>query len=101
MIVGDENVGKTSLLNCLKQEKKKDTIAIDGIDIQDWVENIIVENNKVELKFSVWDFAGQDIYLITHSFVLSRSIYLIVFNPFENSFNKPLMPMTRLVILLF
>jgi len=41
------------------------------------------------LTFSVWDFAGQDVYYTTHSFFLShRALYLVVFDmtePLESS----------------
>jgi len=90
MVVGDENVGKTSLLNCLRGPKqKKETIATDGIDIHEWSENATIEGQKVPIRFDAWDFAGQDIYLVTHQFFLSdRSIYAIVFNPLDPNFYK-------------
>jgi serine/threonine protein kinase/GTPase SAR1 family protein len=65
------------------------TLSTDGIDIY----NIHIEtdfqledqNGKREewkhLTFSVWDFAGQEIYYTTHSFFLTdRSIFVVVFN---------------------
>jgi len=39
------------------------------------------KEDEYSIKFSAWDFAGQEIYYSTHTFFLSpRSIYLIVFN---------------------
>eukprot|EP01104_Vermistella_antarctica_P009100 TRINITY_DN2320_c0_g1_i2.p1 TRINITY_DN2320_c0_g1~~TRINITY_DN2320_c0_g1_i2.p1 ORF type:complete len:3638 (+),score=457.03 TRINITY_DN2320_c0_g1_i2:486-11399(+) len=89
MVVGDENVGKTSLLTCLKEKrtgvfskKKEDTIATDGIDISDWSEQVLTaDNKKVDININAWDFAGQEVYYTTHQFFLSnRSIYLVTFS---------------------
>ena len=95
MLVGDGNVGKTSLGNCFAvQEARKasristkikkmntkeptDTIATDGIDISE----VIVPLSGKEIIWDIWDYAGQDIYYTTHQFFLTkRAIYLIVFN---------------------
>lgn len=85
MFIGNGNVGKTSLLNCFLSKKKSTlekpspNIATDGIDIHDWVIPNI--SGKHDLSFSVWDFAGQDVYYATHQFFLSsRSIFILVFN---------------------
>jgi Leucine-rich repeat (LRR) protein/GTPase SAR1 family protein len=146
VFVGQEFVGKTSLLRCFTAQvalKSKqtfrsvrskvpvraahtgDTLATDGIDIAEWNPRIRIKGNKLvsilnteasssafsstdklkskksiltrdvrsetsvnttpeedlQLKFSAWDFAGQEIYYPTHQFFISpRSIYLIVFN---------------------
>jgi len=51
------------------------SLATDGIDIC----TLSVPN--ASLHFSVWDFAGQDVYYATHQFFLSpRAIYVLVFN---------------------
>lgn len=94
MLVGQENVGKTSLLGALKKTKKNIVQAVtkvavkplstDGIDIENWsfqinTPNLRPSTNTVTL--SVWDFAGQEIYYTTHQFFLSaRAIYLVVWN---------------------
>jgi serine/threonine protein kinase/GTPase SAR1 family protein len=65
------------------------TLSTDGIDIY----NIHIETDvtledqsgkreeRKHLTFSVWDFAGQEIYYTTHSFFLTdRSIFVVVFN---------------------
>ena len=91
MIVGQENVGKSTLLHALRQEGKKQkvkrsNISTDGIDIAKWV---VKTSDKISLTFSAWDFAGQEIYYATHSFFLSsKAIYLIVWDlryPVENA----------------
>jgi small GTP-binding protein len=91
-------VGKTALFRCLKESgktkgsKTPTTISTDGIDIESWDPDMreeAEENEKVKegdeetpgIRFSVWDFAGQDIYYSTHQFFLTRdSIFLLVFN---------------------
>jgi Leucine-rich repeat (LRR) protein len=120
VFVGDEKVGKTSLLKVFAQHyselskerrealKRKnlsatgDTVATDGIDIEDWIpDNVetvatslakkssatpasasnLTDITKFPLCFSCWDFAGQEVYYPTHQFFLTqRSIYLVVFN---------------------
>ncbi|KAL6069141.1 Myotubularin-like phosphatase domain [Balamuthia mandrillaris] len=105
MFVGDENVGKTSLLrnlllkhksktqataaNAAEAEKEKDkdreaylNVATDGIDIHRWM---VPHPNKAlkgsHVVFSCWDFAGQEVYYATHSFFLSgRAMYIVLFN---------------------
>eukprot|EP00026_Physarum_polycephalum_P000022 Phypoly_transcript_00022.p1 GENE.Phypoly_transcript_00022~~Phypoly_transcript_00022.p1 ORF type:complete len:3281 (-),score=556.54 Phypoly_transcript_00022:159-8669(-) len=97
MIVGQENVGKTSLLRSLKDRKKVDTnvpsISTDGIDIHSLTFQGVFEEGgdhdkvvrvKKDITLNVWDFAGQEIYYTTHQFFLSeRSIYVVVWNLLE------------------
>eukprot|EP01098_Paradermamoeba_levis_P004984 TRINITY_DN2117_c0_g1_i4.p1 TRINITY_DN2117_c0_g1~~TRINITY_DN2117_c0_g1_i4.p1 ORF type:complete len:1636 (+),score=493.61 TRINITY_DN2117_c0_g1_i4:118-5025(+) len=102
MIVGQENVGKTTLLRALTQHKRvtkhilaaamgtpsalgekqphendsfdQYNLATDGIDITEW-------ELDDDIMFSAWDFAGQEVYYATHQFFLShRAIYCICFN---------------------
>ena len=84
MIVGQENVGKSTLLHALRQVKlkkrsKRPNISTDGIDISDW--EVRDSESKKPIIFSAWDFAGQEIYYSTHSFFISsRAIYVVVFD---------------------
>jgi small GTP-binding protein len=106
MIVGQENVGKTSLLRSLMRKKSSsgaskgkvdiNTISTDGIDIEPW--SFVAESvsqrkpgggaasssgggDKQVITLSAWDFAGQELYYTTHQFFLSaRSVYIAVFN---------------------
>ncbi|EFA77775.1 leucine-rich repeat-containing protein [Heterostelium album PN500] len=80
MFVGQEGVGKTSLLQALTGSKKKkgelqvtgDTISTEGVKIQ------TVKGKKID--FSAWDFGGQQVFYPTHQFFLtSRALYLVVF----------------------
>ena len=91
MFVGDGNVGKTSLLRALKRRRerikegkkagkdkkeKDENIATDGIHISDYEYQDPKDANML-ITYSCWDFAGQEVYYLTHQFFLSeRSIYL-------------------------
>eukprot|EP01102_Stenamoeba_stenopodia_P010656 TRINITY_DN3237_c0_g1_i5.p1 TRINITY_DN3237_c0_g1~~TRINITY_DN3237_c0_g1_i5.p1 ORF type:complete len:1193 (+),score=204.69 TRINITY_DN3237_c0_g1_i5:671-4249(+) len=87
MLVGQGNVGKTSLLTALqsksgKRKKGTDNMATDGIDISTW--QVKTKKDTAETKmihFSAWDFAGQEVYYSTHGFFLStRAVYLLVYD---------------------
>eukprot|EP01102_Stenamoeba_stenopodia_P006506 TRINITY_DN1787_c0_g1_i2.p1 TRINITY_DN1787_c0_g1~~TRINITY_DN1787_c0_g1_i2.p1 ORF type:complete len:1288 (-),score=192.66 TRINITY_DN1787_c0_g1_i2:91-3954(-) len=95
MLVGQENVGKTSLSRCFKEmsakgikkmsKKSPSTISTDGIDIEDWepIDPTASPNEDKEskLRFNIWDFGGQEVYYNTHQFFLNkRSLFLICFN---------------------
>eukprot|EP01105_Mastigella_eilhardi_P024191 TRINITY_DN6270_c0_g1_i1.p1 TRINITY_DN6270_c0_g1~~TRINITY_DN6270_c0_g1_i1.p1 ORF type:complete len:2016 (-),score=529.84 TRINITY_DN6270_c0_g1_i1:990-6662(-) len=82
--VGQENVGKTVLLQCLAKRFKKHatnlkSISTDGIDVFRWT----FQSRKVEqahqASVAVWDFAGQGIHTSTHQiFLTDRAVYLLV-----------------------
>jgi len=79
LIVGNEAVGKTSLVRALvegkiRQDSEPPTpgIAFQKIETKQW---------KADTKFTVniWDFGGQEVMHGTHRFFLtSRSLYLVV-----------------------
>eukprot|EP01113_Clastostelium_recurvatum_P033783 TRINITY_DN4506_c0_g1_i4.p1 TRINITY_DN4506_c0_g1~~TRINITY_DN4506_c0_g1_i4.p1 ORF type:complete len:2236 (+),score=435.24 TRINITY_DN4506_c0_g1_i4:18-6725(+) len=55
-------------------------LSTDGIDMVDW-KPFHDEDKAKSLTFSIWDFAGQELYHTTHQFFLSkRSVFLVVFN---------------------
>ncbi len=81
LVVGNEAVGKTSLIRYLvhgqprdPDEKKTPGTAIqEKIEIQDWSPDV------ADIKLNVWDFGGQEIMHGTHRYFLTRrSLYLIV-----------------------
>lgn len=90
MIVGNENVGKTSfkirLMGCsnIKDNQyacnkinfsKKEEDMTHGVDIQCW------KDEKNQTLFSIWDFAGHEEYHAAHSFFFSSGcVYLILFD---------------------
>ncbi|KAI4476963.1 hypothetical protein M0804_013143 [Polistes exclamans] len=107
MIVGIQGIGKTSLLEQLRQEgevpnKKKSSehwakrmgnkninaktargtiISTVGVDIGDWIyeKKIRTQSSHGPVYFRTWDFGGQREYYATHQYFLSkRSLYLVV-----------------------
>ncbi|XP_063218267.1 leucine-rich repeat serine/threonine-protein kinase 1 isoform X2 [Bacillus rossius redtenbacheri] len=107
MIVGVQGIGKTSLLEQLRQEgagsyKKKPVehwakrmgnkninvktsrgtnMSTVGVDIGDWVyeKKIRGQSSFGPVVFRTWDFGGQREYYATHQYFLSkRSLYLVV-----------------------
>lgn len=115
MVVGSQNIGKTSLVRILKRRWKHavdpeaekdalqitgDTMSTDGIDIEDvtlYFDNTAsnperinqLPDRSIPVTVSFWDFAGQELYYTTHQFFVSgKSIYLVLFDlrvPWENS----------------
>lgn len=117
MLVGDSNVGKTSLRKFLAAGEKIQSagsgtnITTDGIEISD----ITAKKEKgsssssaasgssastsssssssgIQTTFTAYDFAGQQLYYTTHQFFLSdKAIYLVVYNLAELIFSHPSM----------
>jgi internalin A len=73
LVVGDERVGKTSLIKRILGDKHNpNQHSTEGIDIH---------KHKLsnDIQVNIWDFAGQEITHQTHQFFLStRSLYLYV-----------------------
>jgi GTPase SAR1 family protein/Ran GTPase-activating protein (RanGAP) involved in mRNA processing and transport len=82
MLVGGAEVGKTSLLRCLRNVAQPETsVATDGIDIVNWEVPHPLRPSQV-VSLSCWDFAGQEVYYATHQLFLSeRCLYVLVWNP--------------------
>ncbi|XP_063611108.1 leucine-rich repeat serine/threonine-protein kinase 1-like [Penaeus indicus] len=107
MIVGVQGIGKTSLLEQLRQEgtgsyRKKPvehwakrmgnknintrtsrgtSMSTVGVDIGDWIfeKKVRGHSNYGPVVFRTWDFGGQKEYYATHQYFLSkRSLYLVV-----------------------
>ena len=87
VLVGEGNVGKTTLLKALKgkadeapQEHEPTT---HGVEID--IHGLRLPNpakDGVEIQLNAWDFGGQDVYRVTHQFFFSRrSLYLLVWEP--------------------
>ena len=89
VLVGEGNVGKTTLLKALKgkageapQEHEPTThgvkIDINGLPLP----HPAFGKDGVEIQLNAWDFGGQDVYRVTHQFFFSRrSLYLLVWEP--------------------
>ena len=81
LVVGNEAVGKTSLVRYLIRNEPRNpseqatprTAIHEKIDTQAW------SPSETAIQLNVWDFGGQEIMRGTHQFFLTRrSIYLIV-----------------------
>ncbi|KAJ0169751.1 hypothetical protein K1T71_014357 [Dendrolimus kikuchii] len=99
MIVGLQGIGKTSLLECLRQESaiqhrrkptdhwakrmgnkssRRGNMSTVGVDIGTWVYDK-QRSTRGPITFRTWDFGGQQEYYATHQYFLSRrSLYLVV-----------------------
>jgi small GTP-binding protein len=90
MLVGKENVGKTSVRDCIARRKKRGpNLSTDGVDLETVVLPINIGGTTRNLTFNVWDFAGQEIYYMSHQLFLSeRALYLVVWDV-RNDFDSP------------
>lgn len=72
LVVGDERVGKTSIINrLLGNPHNRNETSTQGIDISELKFNDYIAN--------IWDFAGQELTHQTHQFFLTeRSLYIYV-----------------------
>jgi GTPase SAR1 family protein len=103
IFVGMAMVGKTSMIKRLIEGRYADVPTRDertvGVDIYDWEpkndkrfehidSRILFQDEKlaqaccdVDVKFSVWDFAGQHVYHATHELFFScRALYVLVWD---------------------
>jgi internalin A len=86
LVVGNEAVGKTSLVNFLitnepcreGQCKTPGVNILERINVEKWtLEKTVSRVNP--LRLNVWDFGGQEVMHQTHKFFLTqRSLYLLV-----------------------
>lgn len=79
LIVGEENVGKSTLLRCLQSFPNLEGVASENISTNGVAIDELTLGDTVE--FSAWDFGGQEVFYPTHQFFLTgRSVYLVVFS---------------------
>ncbi|XP_078612795.1 uncharacterized protein LOC144882687 [Branchiostoma floridae x Branchiostoma japonicum] len=81
LVLGTYDAGKTSLVRVLQQDRSRLTKPEErthGVEITEL--HLSVPNNP-NITLSVWDFAGQETYYITHQFFLSaKALMLLVVN---------------------
>lgn len=84
VLVGEGNVGKTSLVAALNHEDfVENRSTTHGIEVRS-VEVEHPEESDVRIRLNSWDFGGQAVYRITHQFFFSqRSLFLVVWWPRE------------------
>ena len=83
-VVGEENVGKTSLARALARDKwsSKEAhidqwqLSTDGVETEMYSLRLpctIGGMSDFELSFSVWDFGGHDVYYDSHQYFISEN----------------------------
>ena len=91
LLVGEGNVGKTSLVEAMAAEPtkrkrvfKKDRDTTHGINLGKLNLDHPSGDETKRITLNTWDFGGQEVYRITHQFFFSkRSLYLLVWWPRE------------------
>ena len=83
LLVGEGNVGKTSLVAALRGVKFVDgRPTTHGIEI--WPITIHHPDLDIDMTLRAWDFGGQEVYRVTHQFFFSRrALYTVVWNSRE------------------
>ena len=81
LLVGEGDVGKTSLLNRLLYDTfNSEEPKTPGINVEKW--NLPEKN---DIRLNLWDFGGQKVMHATHQFFLTkRSLYLLVIDNRKN-----------------
>lgn len=82
LVVGDPNVGKTSLVaSILKERFVPNRPTTHGISVRH-IDFERSDGNADRITLHTWDFGGQDAYRITHQlFYSDQCLYLLVWNP--------------------
>jgi internalin A len=84
LLVGEGNVGKTSLVAALKGDPfVEGRPTTHGIEISP----LVLQHpdlKRLAMTLRAWDFGGQEVYRVTHQFFFSsRALYLVVWNARE------------------
>ena len=94
LVVGQSNVGKTSIITRLITGDCPETVKTEGIDIHRW--QTPTPTGQIDL--NIWDFGGQEIFHQTHQFFLTkRSLYLLVLNSRDDEHQNRLEYWLRLI----
>ncbi|NUQ46249.1 MAG: leucine-rich repeat domain-containing protein, partial [Phycisphaerae bacterium] len=79
VFVGEGKVGKTCLLRALMGKPFRKLKSTAGVEVA--IKGVPVKHRDVEYTLNAWDFAGQDIYRVTHQFFFTRrAVYLVLWN---------------------
>jgi serine/threonine protein kinase/ankyrin repeat protein/GTPase SAR1 family protein len=82
--IGCGQRGKTTLLKRLRDQQSGEPDRTEGIDIEEWScsggKKKLFQSSRQPIHFLAWDFAGQDVYQVTHQcFYSRRALYLAMF----------------------
>ena len=85
VLVGEGEVGKSSLLDALRDESWQKHVSTHGIEIKPLrITHRNDQGSATELTLNAWDFGGQKVYRPTHQFFFSApAVYLVVWKPRE------------------
>jgi small GTP-binding protein len=81
ILIGNGEVGKTSVLERLKDNTFREKPSTHGIQHIIWDNFQLPLEHVPEIRLHVWDFAGQEFYHSTHRFFLkTRALFLLVWS---------------------
>lgn len=85
LFVGEEGVGKSTLMRCFKKKKGrtscKQNIATDGIQVERNITLTAKASEGPGIVINCWDFGGQEVFYPTHQFFLTaNNAYILVFD---------------------
>ena len=85
LLVGEGNVGKTSLVGALRGAPfVKDRSTTHGIEVWELAFRHPDPGLELDMMVRAWDFGGQEVYRVSHQFFFSRrALYLVVWNARE------------------
>ena len=97
LMVGEGNVGKSSLLAALRDQPFVENRATThGIELG--ILRIKHPGLTSTIRLNTWDFGGQEVYRITHQFFFSRqALYLLVWRPREGQAENAIEEWCRLI----
>jgi len=93
ILIGEGAVGKTCLMDALREKEWQEHLSTHGIEIQQvkvtyykhglWSKSW---EEKTSITLNAWDFGGQRVYRPTHQLFFSApAVYLVVWKPREGS----------------
>ncbi|MGD1930099.1 MAG: COR domain-containing protein [Leptolyngbyaceae cyanobacterium] len=85
ILIGEGEVGKSCLLDALRDEPWQSHESTHGIEIKPiQVTHRDDDDSATEITLNTWDFGGQKVYRPTHQFFFSApAVYLVVWKPRE------------------
>jgi len=89
LVVGEGEVGKTSLVKCLCGERvNENEKATLGVNIKKWE----FEKNSEKIRINIWDFGGQEDMHTVHQklFLVTRCLYMLVLDSRQSALQNRL-----------
>lgn len=84
ILIGEGEVGKSCLLDALRDEPWKQHESTHGIEIKPVFVTCDSKEGSDEITLNTWDFGGQKVYRPTHQLFFSApALYLVIWKPRE------------------